>query len=216
MSRRGQETSPPGRGDRPKGGALRYRGLGSRKRPQAYRPGGKPARARSACTGARRSRAPFVPEPRGKVVVEAAPLPTKVQTLWWWTADEKQHGASTAFSKGAGFPRPLVVFRTSSASSVRARLARFNGQRRADSKDRIEEGARAFAFRRSMLDTPKGRGKRGKLLGRPQTQGRCRPIKGHDSSSRIPTVMVAEQAPRGLAVQGGSGHHCEMSTTCWK
>src|SRR5258708_40170310 len=84
MSRRVKRPLAKSRapGDRPKG-ARPYRNPSHAERPQAHRPGGKPARF-----SARRAEKPaaFVAEPP-KIVAGPPPLPTKVQTLVV-TADE--------------------------------------------------------------------------------------------------------------------------------
>src|SRR5437763_12599175 len=81
MSRRVKRPLAKSRapGDRPKG-ARPYRGSQAERskaeRPQAFRPGAKPARGPAEA----RTVKPFVPPEPEKPVVEAAPLPTKVQT----------------------------------------------------------------------------------------------------------------------------------------
>ena len=81
MSRRVKKPLRP-RGERPRG-ARPYRDKQRDDYQQAHRPGGKPARF---VTPRATKPAPFVAEP-GKIVAEAPPLPTKVQTVVV-TADE--------------------------------------------------------------------------------------------------------------------------------
>ena len=128
MSRRVKKPLKP-RGDRPKG-ARPYRGSAA-ERPPA-RPGGKPS-ARFAASAPRALRpAPYIPEPE-KVVPEPAPLPTKVQTVVV-TADENNMRVDRfleARFPGLSFSHIQRI--------VRKGELRVNGKR-ADSKDRIEEG----------------------------------------------------------------------------
>ena len=132
MSRRVKRPLRPA-GDRPKG-ARPYRGSQA-ERPPA-RPGGKPS-ARFAASAPRAPRsaprpAPFIPEPE-KIVPEPAPLPTKVQTVVV-TADENNMRVDRfleARFPGLSFSHIQRI--------VRKGELRVNGKR-ADSKDRIEEG----------------------------------------------------------------------------
>src|ERR1700737_5444079 len=114
-------------GDRPKG-ARPYRGSHS-ERPQAHRPGGKPAR--SSAPRAEKP-APFIAEPQ-KVVAEPPPLPTKVQNAVA-PADENNMRVDRfleARFPGLSFSHIQRI--------VRKGELRVNGKR-ADSKDRLEEG----------------------------------------------------------------------------
>ncbi|HMC64828.1 MAG TPA: S4 domain-containing protein, partial [Gemmataceae bacterium] len=133
MSRRDRKPLAKSRspGDRPKGttkGATPFRKK-SGDRPQGNRPGGKPARFAEP----RRERpAPFVPEPE-KAVAEPPLLPTKVQTVIV-TADENNMRVDRfleARFPGLSFSHIQRI--------VRKGELRVNGKR-ADSKDRLEEG----------------------------------------------------------------------------
>src|SRR4029078_10865294 len=114
---------------------------------QGNRPGGKPARFAEP----RRERpAPFVAEP-AKAVVEAPPLPTKVQTVVV-TADENNMRVDRfleARFPGLSFSHIQRI--------VRKGELRVNGKR-AESKDRIEEG-QSIRIPPLKLDTPKVAGK---------------------------------------------------------
>ncbi len=140
MSRRVKRPLRPA-GDRPKG-ARPYRGSQA-ERPQAHRPGGKPARFAAP----RAERPPvFVPEPE-KIVAELPPLPTKVQTVVV-TADENNMRVDRfleARFPGLSFSHIQRI--------VRKGELRVNGKR-ADSKDRIEEGQN-IRIPPLKLDTPK-------------------------------------------------------------
>jgi 23S rRNA pseudouridine955/2504/2580 synthase len=133
--------------------------------------------------------APFVPEPE-KVVAEPPPLPTKVQTVVV-TADENNMRVDRfleARFPGLSFSHIQRI--------VRKGELRVNGKR-ADSKDRIEEG-QSIRIPPLKLDTPK--------------------VAGHLSEAENKTlqtlkdmilfedadVMVLNK-PAGLAVEGGSG-----------
>src|SRR5436309_2262420 len=183
MSRRVKRPLRP-KGDRPKG-ARPYRGSQA-ERPQAYRPGGKPARFTAS---APRAAKPFVAEPE-KVVAEAPPLPTKVQTVVV-TADENNMRVDRfleARFPGLSFSHIQRI--------VRKGELRVNGKR-ADSKDRLEEG-QSVRIPPLKLDTPKGAGQ----LSEAATKA-LQVIKAmilfEDAD-----VMVLNK-PAGLAVQGGSG-----------
>ena len=128
MSRRVKKPLRPA-GDRPKG-ARPYRGSQAERPQPAHRPGGK-ASPRFAALGAPRP-APFVAEP-AKIVAEPPPLPTKVQTVVV-TADENNMRVDRfleARFPGLSFSHIQRI--------VRKGELRVNGKR-ADSKDRIEEG----------------------------------------------------------------------------
>src|SRR6202035_2409707 len=131
-------------GDRPKG-ARPYRGSQT-ERPQGHRPGGKPP-GRFASSAPRAPKPePFVPEPE-KAVVEAPPLPTKVQTVFV-TADENNMRVDRfleARFPGLSFSHIQRI--------VRKGELRVNGKR-ADSKDRLEEG-QSVRIPPLKLDAPK-------------------------------------------------------------
>ena len=115
-------------GDRPKG-AGPYRGSQA-ERSQGHRPGGKPP-ARFSHSAPRVAK-PFVAE-LGKDIAEAAPLPTKVQTVVV-TADENNMRVDRfleARFPGLSFSHIQRI--------VRKGELRVNGKR-ADSKDRLETG----------------------------------------------------------------------------
>src|SRR3954463_8521690 len=142
MSRRVKRPLRP-KGDRPKG-ARPYRG--SQAERPAQRPGGKPA-ARFAAAAPRAPKpAPYVPEPE-KGVAELPPLPTKVQTVVV-TADENNMRVDRfleARFPGLSFSHIQRI--------VRKGELRVNGKR-ADSKDRLEEG-QSVRIPPLKLDTPK-------------------------------------------------------------
>jgi 23S rRNA pseudouridine955/2504/2580 synthase len=171
-------------GDRPKG-ARPYRGS------QAERPrsGGKtPGRFKSAEPRAARP-APFITEP-AKVVVEPPPLPTKVQTVTV-TADEANMRVDRfleARFPGLSFSHIQRI--------VRKGELRVNGKR-ADSKDRLEEG-QSVRIPPLKLDAPKAEASFSEAT-----------KKTHDALKDMilfedDDVMVLNK-PAGLAVQGGSG-----------
>jgi 23S rRNA pseudouridine955/2504/2580 synthase len=182
MSRRVKKPLRPA-GDRPKG-ARPYRGSAA-ERPQAHRPGGKPARF-----AAPRAPKPFVPEPE-KVVAEAPPLPTKVQTVVV-TADERNMRVDRfleARFPGLSFSHIQRI--------VRKGELRVNGKR-ADSKDRLEEGQNV-RIPPLKLDAPKAA---------PGSLSEAATKTLHALKDMIlyedADVMVLNK-PAGLAVQGGSG-----------
>jgi 23S rRNA pseudouridine955/2504/2580 synthase len=132
------------RGDRPKG-ARPYRGSPT-ERPQAHRPGGKPPARFSASAPRVAKPAPFIAEPV-KAVVEPPPLPTKVQTVVV-TADENNMRVDRfleARFPGLSFSHIQRI--------VRKGELRVNGKR-ADSKDRLEEG-QSVRIPPLRLDAPK-------------------------------------------------------------
>ena len=184
MSRRVKRPLRPA-GDRPKG-ARPYRGSAA-ERPQAYRPGGKPP-ARFPASPPRAAK-PFVPEPE-KVVPEPPPLPTKVQTVVV-TADENNMRVDRfleARFPGLSFSHIQRI--------VRKGELRVNGKR-ADSKDRLEEG-QSVRIPPLKLDTPKVAGKLSEAATK-TLQALKDMILFEDAD-----VMVLNK-PAGLAVQGGSG-----------
>src|SRR6202158_1989001 len=184
MSRRVKRPLRPA-GDRPKG-ARPYRGSRA-ERPQAHRPGGKPPARVSAPRAAKPQ--PFVPEP-AKPVVEPPPLPTKVQTVVV-TADENNMRVDRfleARFPGLSFSHIQRI--------VRKGELRVTGKR-ADSKDRLEEG-QSIRIPPLKLDAPK--------------------VAGHLSEAATKTLQTLKEMilyedadvmvlnkPAGLAVQGGSG-----------
>jgi 23S rRNA pseudouridine955/2504/2580 synthase len=170
-------------GDRPKG-ARPYRSSEA-KRPQGHRPGGKtPARLPRAANPA-----PFIAEP-AKVVAEPPPLPTKVQTVTV-TADEANMRVDRfleARFPGLSFSHIQRI--------VRKGELRVNGKR-ADSKDRLEEG-QSVRIPPLKLDAPKAEASFSEAA-----------KKTHDALKDMilfedDDVMVLNK-PAGLAVQGGSG-----------
>jgi 23S rRNA pseudouridine955/2504/2580 synthase len=169
-------------GDRPKG-ARPYRSSQA-ERPQG-RPGGKPpARVPRAANPA-----PFIAEP-AKVVAGPPPLPTKVQTVTV-TADEANMRVDRfleARFPGLSFSHIQRI--------VRKGELRVNGKR-ADSKDRLEEG-QSVRIPPLKLDAPKAAA---------SFSGAAK--KTHDALKDMilfedDDVMVLNK-PAGLAVQGGSG-----------
>src|SRR5450756_1734672 len=185
MSRRGKKPLKP-RGDRPKG-ARPYRGSQA-ERPAAHRPGGKPTARFSAPRPAKP--APFIAEPE-KIVAEPPPLPTKVQTVVV-TADENNMRVDRfleARFPGLSFSHIQRI--------VRKGELRVNGKR-ADSKDRIEEG-QSIRIPPLKLDAPKAA---------PGSLSEAATKTLHALKDMIlyedADVMVLNK-PAGLAVQGGSG-----------
>jgi 23S rRNA pseudouridine955/2504/2580 synthase len=184
MSRRVKRPLRPA-GDRPKG-ARPYRGSQA-ERPQ-YRPGGKPL-ARFAAPAPRAAK-PFVAEPE-KVVAEPPALPTKVQTVVV-TADESNMRVDRfleARFPGLSFSHIQRI--------VRKGELRVNGKR-ADSKDRLEEGQNV-RIPPLKLDAPKAA---------PGSLSEAATRTLHALKDMIlyedADVMVLNK-PQGLAVQGGSG-----------
>jgi 23S rRNA pseudouridine955/2504/2580 synthase len=174
-------------GDRPKG-ARPYRNSQA-ERPPSHRPGGKtPARFASAAPRAAKP-APFIVEP-AKVVAEPPPLPTKVQTVTV-TADEANMRVDRfleARFPGLSFSHIQRI--------VRKGELRVNGKR-ADSKDRLEEG-QSVRIPPLKLDAPKAEASFSEAA-----------KKTHDALKDMilfedDDVMVLNK-PAGLAVQGGSG-----------
>src|ERR1700712_1502607 len=174
-------------GDRPKG-ARPYRSSQA-ERPQGHRPAGKPP-ARFASSAPRAAKpAPFIAEP-AKVVAEPPPLPTKVQTVTV-TADE----ANMRIDRFLEARFPGLSF-SHIQRIVRKGELRVNG-RRADSKDRLEEG-QSVRIPPLKLDTPKAAGQLSEA-GSNTLQALKDMILFEDAD-----VMVLNK-PAGLAVQGGSG-----------
>jgi 23S rRNA pseudouridine955/2504/2580 synthase len=190
MSRRVKRPLRPA-GDRPKG-ARPYRGSQAERpdsKSKSHRPGGKAA-PRFAASAPRAPRpAPFVPEP-AKVVAEPPPLPTKVQTVVV-TADENNMRVDRfleARFPGLSFSHIQRI--------VRKGELRVNGKR-ADSKDRIEEG-QSIRIPPLKLDAPHFVGSLSEAAQK-TLQALKDMILFEDAD-----VMVLNK-PAGLAVQGGSG-----------
>jgi 23S rRNA pseudouridine955/2504/2580 synthase len=184
MSRRVKRPLRPA-GDRPKG-ARPYRGSQA-ERPLAHRPGGKPARFAAPRLA---KPAPFIAE-LAKAVVEPPPLPTKVQTVVV-TADENNMRVDRfleARFPGLSFSHIQRI--------VRKGELRVNGKR-ADSKDRLEEG-QSIRIPPLKLDAPKAA---------PGSLSEAATKTLHALKDMIlfedADVMVLNK-PAGLAVQGGSG-----------
>jgi 23S rRNA pseudouridine955/2504/2580 synthase len=174
-------------GDRPKG-ARPYRGSQA-ERPQGQRSGGK-ASARFASSAPRPAKpAPFVAEP-AKVVVEPPPLPTKVQTVVV-TADESNMRVDRfleARFPGLSFSHIQRI--------VRKGELRVNGKR-ADSKDRLEEG-QSVRIPPLKLDVVKAEASFSEASKKTYDALKDMILFEDDD------VMVLNK-PAGLAVQGGSG-----------
>src|ERR1700716_3040497 len=186
MSRRVKRPLAKSRasGDRPKG-ARPYRGSQA-ERPQAHRPGGKPPARFSAPRAVKPP--PFVAEPP-KLVAEPPPLPIKVQTVVV-TADENNMRVDRfleARFPGLSFSHIQRI--------VRKGELRVNGKR-ADSKDRLEEG-QSVRIPPLKLDAPKVAGL--SEAAEKTLQALKDMILYEDAD-----VMVLNK-PAGLAVQGGSG-----------
>jgi 23S rRNA pseudouridine955/2504/2580 synthase len=187
MSRRVKKPLRPA-GDRPKG-ARPYRGSQAERQP-AHRPGGKPP-ARFSASAPRATRPPpFIAEPE-KIVAEPPPLPTKVQTVVV-TADENNMRVDRfleARFPGLSFSHIQRI--------VRKGELRVNGKR-ADSKDRIEEG-QSIRIPPLKLDAPKAAPGSLSEAATKTLQALKDMILFEDAD-----VMVLNK-PAGLAVQGGSG-----------
>src|SRR3982075_1613032 len=186
MSRRVKRPLAKSRasGDRPKG-ARPYRGSQA-ERPQAHRPGGKPPARFSAPRAVKPP--PFVAEPP-KLVAEPPPLPIKVQTVVV-TADENNMRVDRfleARFPGLSFSHIQRI--------VRKGELRVNGKR-ADSKDRLEEG-QSVRIPPLKLDAPKVAGL--SEAAEKTLQALKDMILYEDAD-----VLVLNK-PAGLAVQGGSG-----------
>jgi 23S rRNA pseudouridine955/2504/2580 synthase len=156
-------------------------------RPQGHRPGGRPPARRLPRSAARP--APFVEEP-AKVIAEPPPLPTKVQTVAV-TADENNMRVDRfleARFPGLSFSHIQRI--------VRKGELRVNGKR-ADSKDRLEEGQNV-RIPPLKLDAPKIIGSLSEAA--TKTLGALKDMILYEDAD----VMVLNK-PAGLAVQGGSG-----------
>jgi 23S rRNA pseudouridine955/2504/2580 synthase len=186
MSRRVKRPLRPV-GDRPKG-ARPYRGSQA-ERPPAHRPGAKPPARFSASAPRAAKRAPFIAEPE-KIAPEPPPLPTKVQTVVV-SADENNMRVDRfleARFPGLSFSHIQRI--------VRKGELRVNGKR-ADSKDRLEEG-QSIRIPPLKLDVPKVAGSLSEAASK-TLQALKDMILYEDAD-----VMVLNK-PAGLAVQGGSG-----------
>ena len=168
-------------GDRPRG-APPYRGLQAQ-RPQAYRPGGKPSIPVSAPAAKAQPETPIAaPEPPA--------LPSKVQTLVV-TADENNMRVDRfleARFPGLSFSHIQRI--------VRKGELRVNGKR-ADSKDRLEEG-QSVRIPPLRLDVPKAPGHLSEAATR--TLQSLKEITLYEDAD-----VIVLNKPAGLAVQGGSG-----------
>jgi 23S rRNA pseudouridine955/2504/2580 synthase len=185
-------------GDRPKG-ARPYRDSQA-KAPPAHRSGGKPA-ARFALSSPRAAKpALFIAEPV-TAVVEPPPLPTKVQTVLV-TADEANMRVDRFLESrfpGLSFSHIQRI--------VRKGQLRVNGKR-ADSKDRLEEG-QSVRIPPLKLDAPKAAASFSEAAKKTHNALKDMILFEDDD------VMVLNK-PAGLAVQGGSGitrHVDEMLET---
>jgi 23S rRNA pseudouridine955/2504/2580 synthase len=189
MSRRVRRPLAKSRtsGDRPKGAPPRNRKPGDRlqgDRPQAARPGSKPPRVSEP----RREKALAVAAEPAKAAEQ--PLPTKVQTVVV-TADENNMRVDRfleARFPGLSFSHIQRV--------VRKGELRVNGKR-ADSKDRLEEGQNV-RIPPLKLDTPKVAGELSEAA--TKTLQALKDMILYEDAD----VMVLNK-PAGLAVQGGSG-----------
>ena len=178
-------------GDRPNGALpFRTRKPGDRvqgDRPKTARPGTKPPRFSEP---RREKPAPHVPEP-AKAVAEPPPLPTKVQTVVV-TADENNMRVDRfleARFPGLSFSHIQRI--------VRKGELRVNGKR-ADSKDRLEEG-QSVRIPPLKLDAPKAA---------PGSLSEAATKTLHALKDMIlyeDADVVVLNKPAGLAVQGGSG-----------
>jgi 23S rRNA pseudouridine955/2504/2580 synthase len=186
MSRRVKKPLAKSRspGDRPKG-ARPYRGSRA-ERPHPPRPGGKPPARFPAPRAEKPAR--FVAEPEKPAA--GPPLPTKVQTVVV-TADENNMRVDRfleARFPGLSFSHIQRI--------VRKGELRVNGKR-ADSKDRLEEG-QSIRIPPLKLDPPNVAGSLSEAATR-TLQALKEMILYEDAD-----VMVLNK-PAGLAVQGGSG-----------
>ncbi len=151
------------------------------------RPSGKPASRGPAA--APRAAKPFTPEPE-KVVVEAPPLPTKVQTVAV-TPDEDNMRVDRfleARFPGLSFSHIQRI--------VRKGELRVNGKR-ADSKDRLQAG-QSVRIPPLRLDAPKVPGELSEAA--TKTLAALKDMILYEDED----VLVLNK-PAGLAVQGGSG-----------
>ncbi|OCK55516.1 RluA family pseudouridine synthase [Bradyrhizobium sp. LMTR 3] len=186
MSRRDRKPLAKSRtpGSRPKG-ATPFRSKKPGDRPQGNRPGGKPVRFAEP----RREKPAFVAAEPEKTKAEV-PLPTKVQTVVV-TADENNMRVDRfleARFPGLSFSHIQRI--------VRKGELRVNGKR-ADSKDRLEEG-QSVRIPPLRLDTPKGAG--------PLSEAATKTLQAlKDMTLYEDADVMVLNKPAGLAVQGGSG-----------
>ncbi|WP_213286301.1 RluA family pseudouridine synthase [Bradyrhizobium sp. sGM-13] len=186
MSRRDRKPLAKSRtsGDRPRG-ATPFRSKKPGDRPQGTRPGGKPARFAEP----RREKPAFVVAEPEKTKAEV-PLPTKVQTVVV-TADENNMRVDRfleARFPGLSFSHIQRI--------VRKGELRVNGKR-ADSKDRLEEG-QSVRIPPLRLDAPKGTG--------PLSEAATKTLQALKEMTLYEDAdVVVLNKPAGLAVQGGSG-----------
>ena len=169
-------------GDRPRG-APPYRGSQA-ERPLPHRPAGKPSTRFAAPRSAK------APPETSIAVAEPVALPTKVQTIVV-TADENNMRVDRfleARFPGLSFSHIQRI--------VRKGELRVNG-RRADSKDRLEEG-QSVRIPPLRLDAPKTSGLLSEAASR--TLQTLQEMTLYEDAD----VMVLNK-PAGLAVQGGSG-----------
>ncbi|MBI5127873.1 MAG: RluA family pseudouridine synthase [Rhodopseudomonas palustris] len=160
-------------------------------RPQSARPGRPPARfgAASSARPPRAARPEPAPEPE-TIVAESAPLPTKVETVVV-TADENGMRVDRFLEgrfPGLSFSHIQRI--------VRKGELRVNGKR-ADSKDRLEEG-QSVRIPPLKLDTPKAPGHLSEA--EQKTLAALKAMTLYEDAD----VLVLNK-PAGLAVQGGSG-----------
>src|SRR4029077_1035369 len=156
---------------------------------KSHRPGGKPAPRFPTSTSRAPKRWAVVPETE-KVVAELPALPTKVQTVVV-TADETNMRVDRfleARFPGLSFSHIQRI--------VRKGELRVNGKR-ADSKDRIEEG-QSIRIPPLKLDAPKVAGSLSEAASK--TLHALKDMILFEDAD----VMVLNK-PAGLAVQGGSG-----------
>src|SRR5258705_4861217 len=189
MSRRVKSPLAKSRvsGDRPKG-ARPYRGSAAEGTP-AHRTGGK-SLARFAASAPRVAKPGHLRAETEKIVAEPPPLPTKVQTVVV-PADENNMRVDRfleARFPGLSFSHIQRI--------VRKGELRVNGKR-ADSKNRIEEG-QSIRIPPLKLDAPKVVGSLSEAANK-TLQALKDMILYEDAD-----VMVLNK-PAGLAVQGGSG-----------
>src|ERR1700733_9174665 len=186
MSRRTRKPLPKrNAGDRPKG-ARPYRGSQA-ERSLGHRPGSKPAAKRLVAPAARAPKSVAPPPPAKD---ETALLPTKVQTVTV-TADENNMRVDRfleARFPGLSFSHIQRI--------VRKGELRVNGKR-ADSKDRLEEG-QSVRIPPLKLDTPRATAHLSEA--------------GAKTLAALKEMTICEDEdvlvlnkPAGLAVQGGSG-----------
>jgi 23S rRNA pseudouridine955/2504/2580 synthase len=171
-------------GDRPRG-ARPYRDKHA-ERPHATRPGGRPPRLPASEPRATKS---FVAAPE-KVVADAPPLPTKVQTVVV-SADENNMRVDRfleARFPGLSFSHIQRI--------VRKGELRVNGKR-ADSKDRLSEG-QSIRIPPLRLDAAKVAGVLSEAAQKTLDALKAMTLFEDDD------VLVLNK-PAGLAVQGGSG-----------